>query len=542
MLGNGNGTFQSEQTILSGTNYSGMAAGDFNDDGKLDLVVADYGYPALNVLLGNGDGTFQGAISYAAGIGPISPGVADLNHDGRPDIVVANYNDGTADILLNHVTQTATLSNAVVHGTGNQSVTGAYASDTNFAGSTSNALQLAPIPPEPIVSLSPLSLTFGPQQVGTTSASQAVTLTNTGNATLSVPSIVASGDFAQSNNCGSSVAASANCTISITFKPTAIQTRTGAITLTDNAGGSPQTASLSGTGTGPTVSLSASPTFPPEPVGTASPSQTVTLTNTGNASLTFTAISVTGPFAIATSGTTCSTSNPVAPAATCTVAVTFTPTAAGAAPGSLSFSDNAPNSPQTVALSGTGQDFTLAAVPTSTTVAPGQTATYTLSVTGEDGFNQSVNLACTGAPSEATCTASPNPVTAGGSATSVTVTVTTTAPSASAPRSRPLPPASPLSPGLRGLWMLALVLAAMAWAVGRRSQAGMRQWKSTLVLLAAGLLLILALAGCGGGAGGGTTMSNPGTLPGTYPLTVTGTAGSGSSTLSHSVTFMLTVN
>jgi hypothetical protein len=545
MLGNVDGTFQAAQTILSGTNYSGVAVGDFNGDGKLDLVVSDYGYPANNVLLGDGDGTFQSAISYSAGVGPITPAVADLNHDGKPDIVGPNYNDDTDTILLNQVTQTATLSNAVVTGTGNQSVNAAYTGDTNFAGSTSNALQLAPTPAQPIANLYPTSLTFGPQQVGTHSASQAVTLINTGNATLTISSITASGDFAQSNNCGSSLAASASCTVSVTFTPTAIQTRTGDIALTDNASGSPQTVSLSGTGTGPTVSLSVSPTFPPEPVGTASPSQTITLTNTGNASLTFTAISVTSPFAIATSGTTCSTSNPVAAAATCTVAVTFTPTAAGTASGSLSFSDNAPNSSQTVALSGTGQDFTLAAAPgspTSVSVSPGQSATYTLTATGEDGFNQSVNLTCTGAPSEATCTASPNPVTPGSSATSVTVTVTTTAPSGSAPRPRPRPQVPPLAPGLRGLLMLALVLAAMAWAIMRRNQLGASRWQSTMVPVVAGLLLTLALAGCGSGGSGSTPPPNLGTPAGSSTLTVTGTAGSGSSTLTHNVTLKLTVN
>ncbi|MGO8731190.1 MAG: beta strand repeat-containing protein [Terriglobia bacterium] len=437
MLGNGNGTFQPEQTILSGTNYSGLAVGDFNGDGKLDLVVSDYGYPANNVLLGNGDGTFQSAISYSAGVGPITPAVADLNHDGRPDIVGPNFNDGTATILLNQVTQTATLSNAVVHGTGNQSVTGAYAGDTNFATSTSNALQLAPSPAEPIVSLSPASLTFGPHPVGTPSASQAVTLTNTGNAPLSVSSIVASGDFAQSNNCGSSLAASGSCTIS----------------------------------------------------------------------------------------------------------VTFTPTAAGAASGSLSFTDNAPNSPQKVELSGTGQDFTLAVASgssSSASVQPGQTATYTLSLTGEDGFNQSVSFSCAGAPSEATCTAAPSPVTAGSSATSVTVTVTTTAPSVIAPRTRHLPPVPPLSPGLRGLLMLALLLAVIAWAMGSWNQPGVSRWRSTMVLLAGGLLLTLALAGCGGG-GSSPTQTNSGTPPGHYTLMVTGTSGSGSSALSHSVAPTLTV-
>jgi predicted acyltransferase len=84
--------------------------------------------------------------------------------------------------------------------------------------------------------------------------------------------------------------------------------------------------------------------------------------------------------------------------------------------------------------------------------------------------------------------------------------------------------------------MLALALAAVAWAVARRNQPGRSRWQSAIVPLTAGVLLILALAGCHSPA------INPGTPAGTYPLTVTGTAGSGSSTLSHSVTLTLIVS
>ena len=98
------------------------------------------------------------------------------------------------------------------------------------------------------VSLSPTSLTFASQTVATTSAAQTVTLTNTGTAALSISGIAASGNFAETNTCGSSLAVNASCTISVTFTPTAAGTLTGAITFTDNAAASPQTVSLSGTG------------------------------------------------------------------------------------------------------------------------------------------------------------------------------------------------------------------------------------------------------------------------------------------------------
>jgi len=108
-------------------------------------------------------------------------------------------------------------------------------------------------PPAPVVSLSPSSLTFATQQVNTTSAAQSVTLSNPGNGALSITSIAASGDFAETNNCGTGLPGStgtalAACSISVTFTPTAAGARTGSVSITDNASGSPQTVSLSGTG------------------------------------------------------------------------------------------------------------------------------------------------------------------------------------------------------------------------------------------------------------------------------------------------------
>jgi hypothetical protein len=100
----------------------------------------------------------------------------------------------------------------------------------------------------PVVNLSPTSLSFGGQNVNTISGAKNVTLKNTGKALLSITSIVTSGDFASTTTCGTSLSAGSSCTISVTFKPTATGTRTGAVTITDNAAGSPHTVSLTGTG------------------------------------------------------------------------------------------------------------------------------------------------------------------------------------------------------------------------------------------------------------------------------------------------------
>jgi hypothetical protein len=512
------------------------------------------------------------AVSFSASSLSFANQPTSTTSPAQPETVT---NTGTANLTISSVTISGTNvsdfaisadnctgatvtpnSTCTVSVTFTPSSMGSFSASLNFTDNASASPQMVSltgtgVTAGAVASVSPSSLTFSNQNVGTTSASQPVTISNTGNAALNISAVTISGtnpsDFAKSaDTCtGAAVAPNNTCTVSVTFTPSATGSRSASLNFTDNASNSPQTVSLSGTGAGPVVSLSAAPTFPSEPIGTTSPSQTVTLTNKGGASLTFTAISVTGPFATVASGTTCSTSSPVGASASCTVAVTFTPTAAGTASGNLSFSDNAPGSPQTIALSGTGQDFTLAAgsgSPTSVTVAPGSTASYTLSVGGVGGFNQSVSFTCTGAPSEATCTVSPSPVTPSSSATNITVSVTTTAPSVGAPRSRPLPPVPPLLPGLRGLLILALVLVTMAWAIGRRNIPGESRWRTTMVSLASGLLLALALALAGCSSNSNNVTHNSGTPAGTYTLTVTGSAGSGSSTVTHTMTLTLTVS
>jgi hypothetical protein len=102
--------------------------------------------------------------------------------------------------------------------------------------------------PAPSATLSPTSLTFGAQGLQTVSAPQSVSVTNAGTAALTLSSIVATGDFSQTNSCGSSLAAGSSCTVNVTFTPTAPGARSGSITISDNAANSPQTVALSGTG------------------------------------------------------------------------------------------------------------------------------------------------------------------------------------------------------------------------------------------------------------------------------------------------------
>ena len=94
LLGNGNGTFGAKQSFATGANPSSVAVGDFNGDGKSDLVTADYGSDTASVLLGNGNGTFGPKQSFATGAGPYSVAVGDFNGDGVSDLVSADYGGG----------------------------------------------------------------------------------------------------------------------------------------------------------------------------------------------------------------------------------------------------------------------------------------------------------------------------------------------------------------------------------------------------------------------------------------------------------------
>jgi fibronectin type 3 domain-containing protein len=113
-------------------------------------------------------------------------------------------------------------------------------------------------PAGPAVSLSSTSVAFGSQPTGTPSAAQPVTLTNSGSQALSISNIGVTGsnagDFSQTNNCPASLTPLGNCTINVTFTPTTTGARSAAVTIIDNAPSSPQSVSLSGTGTGFSIS------------------------------------------------------------------------------------------------------------------------------------------------------------------------------------------------------------------------------------------------------------------------------------------------
>jgi hypothetical protein len=214
---------------------------------------------------------------------------------------------------------------------------------------TSSPPPVFPPYPGTTVQIAPGALGFGQLVTGQTSTAQNVSVSNPSNAAVSVSSITTTGDFAETNTCGSSVAANGSCAVNVTFTPTATGSRTGTLTVATSGG--TDTVSLSGTGVtaGPTLSVSPSTlTFPSTVVGKTSAGQSVTISNTGTAPATISAVSATGDFAQTNN---CGT---LAVNAACTATVTFTPTAAGSRTGTLSLTSNATNSPTAVGLTGTG--------------------------------------------------------------------------------------------------------------------------------------------------------------------------------------------
>src|ERR1019366_5230989 len=193
------------------------------------------------------------------------------------------------------------------------------------------------------LSFSPTSLTYAAQTDGTTSVAQSVTVNSIGTASVTLSNIQLTGanaaDYAISaNTCGPTLASGANCSVSITFTPSATGTRTAALTLTGDASGSPQSVAI--TGTGQTKTLSFSPTsltYAAQTDGTTSAAQSVTVNSIGTAAVALATIHLTGSNAAdyAISANACGPT--LASGANCSVSITFTPSATGTRTASLTF-------------------------------------------------------------------------------------------------------------------------------------------------------------------------------------------------------------
>ncbi|WP_160331251.1 beta strand repeat-containing protein [Burkholderia cenocepacia] len=222
------------------------------------------------------------------------------------------------------------------------------------------------------------SLSFGSQDINTTSSAQTLTLSNTGNTPLAVNSISGTGQFGVTHNCPATVDVGASCSVNVAFSPTSMGAQAGAVTLNTNGGTS--VVSLSGTGLQAVASVSPlSVDFGSQPLGVASTAKTVTLSNSGNKSMTVNAANVSG---LVQWSVTTSCGSTLAAGASCVYNGVYTPKNQGAA--TESFTVSTSGGSQKVSMSGVGTQVVLSASPTSRAfgnVQVGQTSALAVTVT-----------------------------------------------------------------------------------------------------------------------------------------------------------------
>jgi hypothetical protein len=388
----------------------------------------------------------------------------------------------------------------------------------------------------PAVTLLPDLLTFSPQGVGTTSAPQTVTLTNSGAAALTIPvsGIAISGDFTQTNTCPvapATLGAGLSCAFTVKFAPTTTDIRRGGITITDNLG-NPHVISLSGTGvTSFALSTAAGTTTLPRGVDSA----TYTISATS-------AFGFTGDIALSCTGTesgVCTFSPAsIKPGQSSTLTLSGV---TGFTSSFLVFTAQGLSGFQTAsqALTLLISDYAVAPTPASATITAGQPATYNLTLSPVNGFSGSVSLACSGNPVRSTCAISPTSVPlAGVNPGTATVTVNTTARAVAPPSPgiRLAPPGLGIFDGLRQqmLWLLALLMLGGILAAGNASA---RRARLNTLVLAAVLIMGLLWAACGGETAN-VPQGDVGTPAGTYFVTITSTSGSAV----HTTSLTLKVN
>jgi len=393
------------------------------------------------------------------------------------------------------------------------------------------------------IGIAPTALTFGSQAVGTTSAAQAVTVSNNGNFPLIFSSIVTSGDFAGATlaQCPSIGEENPPCVFSITFKPTATGTRMGAITFTDTGTGSPQTVTLTGMGTPGTATVTVTPStlaFGSQALTTTSAPLSVTVMNNGTGAVNFTGFTISGANAgdfavpLPSSSAGCSATGTLAAGASCTINVLFTPQANGARNATFNITDNATGSPQMVALSGTGvtSQVIIAIAPggsSSATTVSGGTAFYGLTITGAPGVTGTVQLGCIPSSVLITCKVIPASVTLTGGTTEVAFAIQTFCQGATTSTGLVTPGVGGIGGGI-GLLLVSMVFGGAMWMFRRNRRVAL-----TFATL---LLVALGSAACSNSLPQGPNGATP---AGTYSLSLTTTLNGQTQTLNNFLTLVV---
>jgi hypothetical protein len=338
------------------------------------IAIADNAGTQIIALTGTGNapgvGLDNSTLAFAPQVIQTTSGVqtVTITNTGTSDLIIssvtaagdfARTNNCPATLPAQANCQIAVTFTPAVSGIRNGTITIADNEGTHVVALTGTGQS-------PAVALAPAVLAFASQLVGTTSAAETTVASNTGTSQLTVLGVSASGDFAQTNNCGA-IPASRSCPIQVTFTPSATGARSGSITVVTDAGTS--VVFLSGTGIAPQAVLNpGSLTFTGQDVGTTSAPQSVQLSNTGTSPLVISSVTATGNFAQTNN---CAT---IAPSGNCTLQIQFAPTVPGLQNGAISFSGN--SLVPAIALSGTGMQPSLQLLPTAL-VFPATTVTKT---------------------------------------------------------------------------------------------------------------------------------------------------------------------
>jgi hypothetical protein len=386
-----------------------------------------------------------------------------------------------------------------------------YAGDSGHAPSASPAYKHTVLA-VPRTTMTPNTLDFGDVHTGASSTIMTSVLKNTGTAPLIISGIVASGDFTATHNCSTSLAANASCTISVTFSPVNVQgTRTGTVTMSGNGVSGDTIINLTGNAIRSVASLAQNNlTYANTLVGFSTTAQSIRISNSGNAPLTIASLGISGDFA----ETDNCTAAPIAAGGSCTANITFTPSAVGTRAGTLTVTSDGDGSPQTVSLSGKGENLQISGT-TSQTVSVKNSASYPLTLKASTAFSGTVTLTCTGAPARTNCVIdNSSPSLAASGTAAVTVSV------------NPAPTTSSASLGYGQMFF------ALIGLVGLLSVPTARKAKNHKVLsmLLLALLITASVGGMVACGGSSSTPTTPTTIttyatPGTYTLTVTASSG-----------------